>query len=104
MTPPVFAENCAQLVPNWNSIGTPVTTPIAKERPKMRIQKRAASFHSGPSGAQADPLEDDDQQRQPHRELREEVVVGDGEAELQAVPEERIGHPVVSMEILRREV
>ena len=45
MTPPVRAEKAAQLVPNWNSIGTPVTTPMANERPKMRIQKRAASSH-----------------------------------------------------------
>ena len=39
---PVWRENPAQFVPNWNSIGIPVTTPIAKLRPKMRIQKRAA--------------------------------------------------------------
>ena len=45
MTPPATSENRAQLVPNWNSIGTPVTTPIAKLRPKIRIQKRAASSH-----------------------------------------------------------
>ncbi len=44
MTPPVRCEKRAQLVPNWNSIGMPVTTPMAKLRPKMRIQKRAASF------------------------------------------------------------
>ena len=43
MTPPVRAEKAAQLVPNWNSMGMPVTTPIAKARPKMRVQKRAAS-------------------------------------------------------------
>jgi len=47
MTGPAYAENRAQLVPNWNSIGMPVTTPIAKLRPKMRIQKRAASFQRG---------------------------------------------------------
>ena len=44
MTPPAYRENAAQLVPNWNSIGTPVTTPTAKLMPKMRIQNRAASF------------------------------------------------------------
>ncbi len=44
MTPPARALNCAQLVPNWNSIGMPVTTPTAKLMPKMRIQKRAASW------------------------------------------------------------
>lgn len=43
ITPPVLVENCAQFVPNWNSIGIPVTTPIANERPNTRIQKRAAA-------------------------------------------------------------
>ena len=42
MMPPVTFENCAQLVPNWNSSGMPVTTPIAKLSPKIRAQKRAA--------------------------------------------------------------
>ena len=44
-TPPAYWEKRAQLVPNWNSIGIPVTTPTAKLRPKIRIQKRAASSH-----------------------------------------------------------
>ncbi len=43
MTPPAWAENRAQLVPNWNSSGMPVTTPTAKLSPKIRIQNRAAS-------------------------------------------------------------
>ena len=43
MTPPAYSEKRAQLVPNWNSMGIPVTTPRAKLRPKMRIQNRAAS-------------------------------------------------------------
>ncbi len=45
MTPPAKREKAAQLVPNWNSIGIPVTTPTAKLIPKMRIQKRAATSH-----------------------------------------------------------
>ena len=43
MTPPANWLNRDQLVPNWNSIGIPVTTPTAKFTPKMRAQKRAAS-------------------------------------------------------------
>ncbi len=39
---PANAENCAQLVPNWNSIGMPVTTPTMKLAAKMRLQKRTA--------------------------------------------------------------
>ena len=35
-------ENCAQLVPNWNSMGMPVTTPMAKLMAKIFAQKRAA--------------------------------------------------------------
>ena len=43
ITGPAARENAAQLVPNWNSIGMPVTTPTAKLMPKTRIQKRAAT-------------------------------------------------------------
>jgi hypothetical protein len=42
ITPPAARENCAQFVPNWNSIGIPVTTPIAKLMPKILAQKCAA--------------------------------------------------------------
>ncbi len=35
----------AQLVPNWNSIGIPVTTPMAKLMAKIRPQNRAASSY-----------------------------------------------------------
>ena len=44
MTPPAYLEKCDQLVPNWNSIGMPVTTPSAKLTAKMRAQKRAQSL------------------------------------------------------------
>ena len=35
ITPPAEREKCAQLVPNWNSMGMPVTTPMAKLMPKI---------------------------------------------------------------------
>jgi hypothetical protein len=38
---PVKAENAAQLVPNWNSSGMPVTTPITKVTAKILAQNRA---------------------------------------------------------------
>ncbi len=41
ITPPAKREKCAQLVPNWNSMGMPVTTPRAKLMPKILAQKRA---------------------------------------------------------------
>ena len=42
ITPPADFEKRAQLVPNWNSMGMPVTTPMAKLMAKMRAQNRAA--------------------------------------------------------------
>ena len=46
-TGPAYCEKRAQFVPNWNSIGMPVTTPVAKVIAKMRAQNRAASPYSG---------------------------------------------------------
>ena len=45
MTPPDSRAKRAQLVPNSNSIGMPVTTPKTKLMAKMRPQKRAARSH-----------------------------------------------------------
>ena len=42
MTAPEYFEKFAQFVPNWNSIGKPVTTPRAKFSPKIFAQNRAA--------------------------------------------------------------
>src|SRR5262245_41725609 len=42
ITPPAALEKRDQLVPNWNSMGIPVTTPTAKLMAKIRAQKRAA--------------------------------------------------------------
>ena len=39
---PVTRAKCDQLVPNWNSMGIPVTTPITKLMPKILPEKRAA--------------------------------------------------------------
>ncbi len=48
MTPPEMREKRAQLVPNSNSMGMPVTTPKTKLMAKMRPQKRAARSHCSP--------------------------------------------------------
>jgi hypothetical protein len=45
MTPPVRRENSLQLVPNWNSMGMPVTTPRRKLMAKILAQKRAATSY-----------------------------------------------------------
>ena len=47
MTPPVNWEKRDQLVPNWNSMGMPVTTPARKLMPKILVQKRAAWSYTG---------------------------------------------------------
>ncbi|MNY33143.1 hypothetical protein D3C86_1674060 [compost metagenome] len=44
MIPPAKTENLAQLVPNWNSIGMPVTTPMTKLMAKILAQNRALRF------------------------------------------------------------
>jgi hypothetical protein len=43
MTPTVTREKEDQLVPNWNSMGIPVTAPMTKLTAKIFPQKRAAS-------------------------------------------------------------
>jgi len=48
-TPPAYWLKRAQLVPNWNSMGMPVTTPTAKLRPKTRTQNRAPASQAGSS-------------------------------------------------------
>src|SRR6266496_2698001 len=54
MTPPVRRENSDQLVPNWNSIGMPVTTPRRKLIANSFPQKRAeASYTSETTGSDA---------------------------------------------------
>ena len=46
-TSPTKREYVAQFVPNWNSITTPVATPRAKVRPKIRTQNRVICWNSG---------------------------------------------------------
>jgi hypothetical protein len=47
ITPPAALANSDQFVPNWNSMGMPVTTPMAKLMPKIFAQKRAAASKRG---------------------------------------------------------
>src|SRR5262249_36063859 len=44
------------------------------------------------AGSQAGRLENDDEQREAHRQLRKEIVVDDREGELQTMPERGVGH------------
>ncbi len=45
---------------------------------------------AGVVAGEGDGLEDDDEQRQPHGELGEEIVIGDGERKMDAVEEENV--------------
>ncbi len=85
MTPPVRRENSDQLVPNWNSMGMPVTTPSTKLMAKILAQKRAATLYFASLRLQRQRLEHDDEQGQAHGELGEEVVIRDGEGEVDPV-------------------
>jgi hypothetical protein len=51
-----------------------------------------------PAGSERHRLENDDEERQPHGELGEEVVEGERETELESMPEQGIGHRAVSLE------
>ena len=85
ITPPANWEKFAQFVPNWNSIGTPVATPKAKVMAKIAVQKCAARCVVLIATPVAERAEQDDQERQAHRQLREQVVKGDGGGELEPV-------------------
>ena len=63
---------------------------------KICAQKRAARVQFVVARVHGEGLEQDDEQRQAHGELREEVVVGDGEGEMQAVHRERTLHAITS--------
>ena len=71
ITPPAKREKCDQLVPNWNSIGIPVTTPMTKLMPKILAQKRAAAIVALVVGLERQGLQNHDQRRQSHGQLRE---------------------------------
>ena len=77
-------------------MGMPVTTPTAKLMPKIRIQKRAASFQRLSAWPEAARLHEDDQEGQPHGELGEQVVIDDRERELEAVKNEVIHQRTIS--------
>ena len=70
----------------------PVTTPIAKLIAKIFAQKRAALVVMLVAGAQRHGLQNHEQQRQPHGQLRKDVVERYGKSEMQPVNRERRIH------------
>ena len=81
---------------DWNSIGMPVTTPIAKFRPKIRIQNRAPPFQRSPPARRPSVFVTTMSRARPivSWENRQVVAIDDGERELQPVPDERVRHRV----------
>lgn len=84
MTPPAARGKRARFVPNWNSsgiLGHHAEREVDGEQspPEARgvVVVRVA-------GAERGGLREDDEEGEPHRRLREEVVVGDGGREVDA--------------------
>ena len=85
MMPPAAFEKADQFVPNWNSIGIPVTTPIDEidsENPRPEARRFVVM---GVPGSQREGLEYNDEQCQAHRELRKQVMKGYRECELNSI-------------------
>ena len=71
ITPPAYFEKSAQFVPNWNSIGIPVTTPMAKLSPKIFAQNRTALLYFSSPVRSAIHFPPDQEPGQPHRQAAE---------------------------------
>ena len=77
----------------------PVTTPIDEVDPEDLAPEPGALVVVLVPGAERRGLEDEDQQRQPHGELGEEIVVGDGEGEVQAMDGQRGIHARATLKV-----
>ena len=72
-------------------MGILATTPTSEREPEdAPPEAREVVPIPARPGAKRERLHDDEEQREPHRELREQVVERDRERELEAVPRERV--------------
>ena len=71
---------------------------VQPEDPRPEPGRRGVALVTGPQRA---PFPEHEEPRQPHRELREEIVVGDGEGELKPVPEGGVVHAAHSIPRVR---
>jgi hypothetical protein len=100
MTPPAYLEN----PPSWCRIGIPwdAGDDAENERESKDLGPepggRDVAFIAGAQGA---PFPQNDEPGQTHRQLGEQVVIGDGEAELDSVPEHWIADGAAHVSPLR---
>jgi phage terminase Nu1 subunit (DNA packaging protein) len=99
ITPPAKLEKPAQLVPNWDSSGIPVTTRTAKLTAKIFAPEVSRSMicrslrrilaqegqAAGFSAEERNRLQPRDEQGQPHRENGEQIVEHDHQRELPTI-------------------
>ena len=71
-------------------MGMPVTTPITNETPRSSTKSEPRDRSRRSPGAKREGLQHEDQEREPHRELRKQIVIRDGEREMQPMEGERI--------------
>ena len=87
---PEYLENKAQLVPNWNSIGMPVTTPTAKIETEDLCPESRGFGISLLTRAEGLPLPSTMNHASPIVSCGKEIVIDQRECELKPVPEFRI--------------
>ena len=86
----VASEKRLQLVPNWNGITTPETTPMPKATAKMRVQKPEMRNQISLAGDELRPFQKRDIGSKPDRQCRQKYVPGDHPGELQTRQEQWI--------------
>jgi len=86
MTPPAKREKCDQLVPNWNSMGIDAKD-ASPEASRLIVSLVVA--------AQRERLEDHNQRRQPHSQLRKQIVKSNGKREVMTVNKKSTIHRIL---------
>ena len=86
----VASEKRLQLVPNWNGITTPDTTPMPKAMAKMRVQKPEMRKPDLLAGDEINAFQQGDIGGEPDGESRQQDVPGDHPGELQARQDKRV--------------
>ena len=90
MTSAVASVKRLQLVPNWNGMMMPETTPIPNETANIRVQKPEMRNQISPAGEEIEALEHRDVGRKPDGEGRQQDVPRDHPAPLHARKQNRI--------------
>ena len=86
----VASEKRLQLVPNWNGITTPDTTPMPNATAKMRVQKPEMRNQISLPLKKPDAFQQRDIGSKSHGQRRQQNVPGDHPGELQSRQDERV--------------